>query len=283
MRSDFCILIISHGRPDDIHTIKSLQSAGSVYPYYLVLDDQDKTRHQYIANYGEDKIKVFNKNLIAKQVDHYDNFWNLRTTTHCRNACFDIAKELGYQYFLVLDDDYTSFKLRIDHRLEHPESCPNIRRNIDRIIDLTLNYFIESPFASVCWSQGGDWFGGETNFNKKPKRKAMNSWFCSVDRRFWFISRLNEDVNTYLTLGKRGEVFMTIPFVQLDQMQTQKTKGGMTEAYLEGGTYVKSFYTLLDRPDCTRINLMGRSNKRMHHNISWDNAVPMIIREKHKK
>jgi len=111
----------------------------------------------------------------------------------------------------------------------------------------------------------------------------MNSWFCSTERRFWFISRLNEDVNTYMVLGHEGRVFMTIPFIQLDQMQTQKTKGGMTEAYLDGGTFVKSFYTVLGRPDCTKVSIMGRSNKRLHHSIDWKVAVPMIIDEKYKK
>lgn len=76
---------------------------------------------------------------------------------------------------------------------------------------------------------------------------------------------------------------MTIPFIQLDQKTTQKTQGGMSEAYLAGGTYVKTFYTLLNRPDCTKINLMGRKDLRMHHLINWNAACPVIIDEKYKK
>jgi hypothetical protein len=147
----------------------------------------------------------------------------------------------------------------------------------------TLEYFINSNFTTICYSQGGDWFGGETNFNKKPKRKAMNSFFCSTDRRFNFEGRINEDVNTYITLGGRGKLFMTIPFIQLDQKQTQKTKGGMTETYLQGGTYVKSFFSIITRPDCVKINLMGKTDVRMHHSINWKNCVPVIIDEKYKK
>ena len=282
MMNDFIILIISHGRPNDVITIDTLNNAGNDKPYYIVVDNHDKTINDYKYNYG-DKVKVFNKDLYASKVDHYDNFNNLRTTTHARNACFDIADELGYKYFLVLDDDYTSFKFRINNELNHPESCPNLKKNLGKVFELTLNYFINSNFSSICFSQGGDWFGGAEQFGKAPKRKAMNSWFCSTDRRFWFVSRLNEDVNTYMTLGHEGKVFMTIPFIQLDQMQTQKTKGGMTEAYLDGGTYVKSFYTVLARPDCTKISIMGRSNKRLHHSIDWKVAVPMIIDEKYKK
>lgn len=282
MNNDFCIFIISHGRPDGIETIKTLKLAGSQLPYFIVIDNEDNKAIRYYEKYG-DVVKQFNKKYYASLVDNFDNSGNYRTTTHARNACFDLAKKLGFKYFLVLDDDYTSFKFRINGKLLHPESCPNLTAGIDEIFLSVLKYFINGSFLSVCLSQGGDWFGGETNFNKKPKRKAMNSFFCSTDRRFNFISRLNEDVNTYMYLGHTGNVFLTIPFIQLDQKPTQLSSGGMSEAYINSGTYVKSFYTVMCRPDCTMINKMGRTEKRFHHLIDWASAVPCIIDEKYKK
>lgn len=282
MENKFCIIIISHGRPNDIITLKTLKKAGCTIPVFILIDNTDKCVEEYLSKYKE-KVFIFDKERYAKSVDNFDNFNNYRSTTHARNASFDLAKELGYEYFLVLDDDYTEFKMRINSKLEHPIKRYLIIKNIDKVFLSTLEYYKNSDFTSICYSQGGDWFGGETNFNKKPKRKAMNSFFCSVNRRFEFISRLNEDVNTYMTLGHKGEVFMTIPFIQIDQKSTQATKGGMTESYVNNGTYVKSFYTILTRPDCTKINLMGRTDKRLHHLIDWDNAVPMIIKEKYKK
>lgn len=279
--NDFIIFIISNGRPDNVITVETLKKAGSQIPFYIVIDNDDKSRSLYEEKF--ENILVFDKKKYAQGVDNFDNFNNYRSTTHARNACFDMAELFGYTYFLVLDDDYTSFKLRINENLEHPESCPNLTGGIDDIFKKTLEYYKKCSFTSLCFSQGGDWFGGETQFGKKPKRKAMNSFFCSTERRFSFISRLNEDVNTYMTLGNIGSVFMTIPFVQLDQMQTQSTSGGMTESYIKGGTYTKSFYTVMCRPDCTQITTMGRSQRRLHHVINWKNAVPMIIDEKWKK
>lgn len=281
-RNDFCIIIISHGRPNDVLTLKTLEKAGCTLPTYILIDDQDSKQDEYLKKYPE-QVFIFDKAKYAERVDQFDNFNNLRTTTHARNAAFDLSKDLGYEYFLVLDDDYTSFKFRLNHEREHPKSCPNMTAGIDEVFLSTLEYFRNAPFASICFSQGGDWFGGEQQFNKKPKRKAMNSFFCSINRKFDFFSRLNEDVNTYMELGKKGVVFMTIPFIQLDQKQTQKTAGGMSDAYLAGGTYVKSFYTIMCRPDCTKINLMGRSDLRMHHLINWTAAVPLIVPEKYKK
>lgn len=282
MENNICIFIITHGRPESILTLKTLSEAGSKLPYYLVIDNEDKQEQKYFEKYKE-KVLQFDKKEYALKVDNFDNSGNYRTTTHARNACFDFAEKLGFENFLVLDDDYTEFKFRIKKGLVHPKDRFKIKKDIDKIFMKTMEYYLSSNFASICFSQGGDWFGGETNFNKKPKRKAMNSFFCSTKRRFNFISRLNEDVNTYMQLGHTGNIFLTIPFIQLDQMQTQSNKGGMSEAYLNSGTYTKSFYTVMCRPDCTRINKMGRTNKRFHHLIDWSIAVPCIIDEKYKK
>lgn len=282
MENNFCIFIISHGRPNDIITLKTLNEAGSKLPYYIVIDNEDKTELEYYKNYG-DKVLKFNKKEYSLKIDNFDNSGNLRSTTHARNSCFDFAKQLGYEYFLVLDDDYTSFRFRLNSNIEHSKQGPKILKNIDLILLDVLNYYKNSKFDSICLAQGGDFLGLENNFYRKagPKRKAMNSFFCSTKRIFNFISRLNEDVNTYMSLGHKGQMFLTIPFVQLEQKATQKTKGGMTEAYLDSGTYVKSFYTIMCRPDCTKISLMVGG--RIHHLINWSNAVPVIINENFKK
>ena len=282
MKNNTCIFVISNGRPNNIKTIETLHKSGCTIPVYIVIDNEDKHGQQYIDKYKE-SVRVFDKKAYAKKVDNFDNLENYRSTTHARNACFDICSDLGYQHFIVLDDDYTAFKLRITNELIHPDSCPNLKDGIDQIFLRTMQYYLSTNATSICYSQGGDWFGGETQFNKKVKRKAMNSFFCTLSRRFWFVSRLNEDVNTYMQLGKSGDIFFTIPFVQLDQVQTQKSSGGMSDAYKAGGTYIKSFYTVMCRPDCTVVAQMGRTDRRFHHRIDWSVAVPVIIDEKHQK
>lgn len=282
MENNFVIFIISNSRPNNIITIKTLIEAGLTIPYYIVVDNEDNTINNYIDIY-KDKVIVFDKKKYYNNIDNFNNLGVYRSTTYARNACFDIAKDLQKEYFLVLDDDYTEFKFRINKNLNHPFGFFKIKKNIDNILFDTLNYYIRTDCKSICFSQGGDWFGGEKQFGLPPKRKAMNSFFCSVNRRFDFFSTLNEDVNTYIGLGKTGNVFLTIPFIQLDQMPTQNNKGGMSDAYINSGTYTKSFYTVMLRPDCTKVSLMGRTNKRFHHLIDWSIAVPKIIDKKYKK
>lgn len=286
MIKSFCTFIISHGRPDKVITINALRRGNYSEPLFIVCDNEDKTIDNYRARFGPEKVLVFDKRKYAAMVDNADNFQNRRTTTHARNACFDLAKERGFQYFLVLDDDYTSFSY-ID---KSQKNTTDIRlRNINQVIKAVFNFLdSDDRIDSICFMQSGDTIGVMTNFEKWQeifpfsKRKAMNSFFCKTSRRFWFFSRLNEDVNTYLRLGNTGRLFMTIPQVLLQQVQTQATAGGMSEAYLASGTYVKSFYTVMIGPSYA-VATVTPSMKRLHHKISWNNAVPKIIDEAHKK
>ena len=53
--------------------------------------------------------------------------------------------------------------------------------------------------------------------------------------------------------------------------------------YLEMGTYIKSFYTIMVAPSCAKIVTMGTRHKRIHHAIKWGSAVPVIVDERHRK
>ena len=282
----FCVFIISHGRPDNVVTLRTLNRAGYSGPAFIVCDNEDKTVESYRKNHGSEMVLVFDKPHYASLVDSCDNFQNRRTTTHARNACFDLAKERGFEYFLVLDDDYSDFRYLFNRIGEFKQV--KIGR-MDEVISACFRWMeSDERIASVCFLQGGDIFGGGecTNFKNRifpfQKRKAMNSFFCKTSRRFWFFSRLNEDVNTYLGLGMRGMLFFSIPDLMLQQAQTQTSAGGMSEAYLASGTYVKSFYSVILYPAFAKVT-KPKSMNRLHHKISWNNAVPKILKDEHRK
>jgi len=287
MNKPFCVFIISHGRPDKVVTMRTLKRCGYTGPLFIVCDNEDNTVDQYRKNYGESMVLVFDKPHYASLVDSCDNFQNRRTTTHARNACFDLANERGFEYFLVLDDDYTGFRYVFDSDREYVTN--KYVSKLDYIFCAFINFLsTDERLKAVCFCQGGDLIGGGNSsaFSSQiypfKKRKAMNSFFCKTSRRFWFFSRLNEDVNTYLRYGCTGEVFCTIPDGRLDQAQTQGTSGGMSESYIASGTYVKSFYTVMICPSCAKVTAQ-KAMGRLHHKISWNNAVPKILDDTHKK
>ena len=97
------------------------------------------------------------------------------------------------------------------------------------------------------------------------------------------MTRFNEYVTTYVLQGSRGDLFITIPVVSLFQPDTQKKKKGLTDVYQDMGTYVKSFFSVMYNPSSVKISMMGDNHMRIHHRITWNNAVPKIIDEKYKK
>ena len=200
-----------------------------------------------------------------------------------RNEVYRIAKELGLKYFLVLDDDYTHFQYRINNKGNYHKRG-NIIKDINKVIIKMIEIYEKMPDYVVTLSiaQGGDFIGGKNGSLAKSlevKRKAMNWFICSVNRPIEFMGRINEDTNTYVSFGKIGKVFLTIPYISLEQRITQQNKGGLTDSYLDNGTYMKSFYTILDNPSSVKINKMGSKYRRWHHKILWKYAVPKIISE----
>lgn len=282
INEDFCIFILTHGRPDNVLTYHTLLRMGNTYPIYFIIDNEDKQAEKYYENYGRKNVIMFDKLAISKTFDTGDNFDNRKCIVYARNYCFQAAKDLGYTYFLQLDDDYREIKYRINKIGEHPKEHFTVKNNLNYIFDSFLKYYKSINAVSIAMSQGGDWFGGSSEFGK-PKRKAMNTFFCSIERPFQFVGRINEDVNTYTNYQSKGNLFLTLPFIQIDQLQTQSNVGGMSETYLDSGTYLKSFYTVMYSPNCTKIALMGETDRRLHHKISWNNAVPKIVSEDLKK
>lgn len=277
---DFAVFILTHGRPDRIHTLKTLEKQGYTGDWYLIIDNEDKMADEYYKNYG-DKVIMFDKKAISLTFDTADLSDDRRAIVYARNACFQIAKELGIKYFVEFDDDYTSFNLR------YPKDGKLVARmleNLDDIFEMMLDFLEDTQALTVCLSQGGDHIGGLTGRWKKGLiRKVMNSFFCRTDRPFQFLGRVNEDVNTYTYLGSKGELMLTTTDLMLVQLQTQSNQGGMTDLYLDSGTYLKSFYTVMYMPSAVEIREMGTANRRLHHHVRWNNCVPMILNERYKK
>jgi hypothetical protein len=271
---DFAVFILTHGRPDNVITVKTLQGCGYTGPIYFIVDNEDKTVDQYIKNFGADRVRVFDKKAMADLVDEGNNFDERRTITHARNACFHIAKEIGVRYFVQFDDDYYYFGYR------DSEGAKKIR-DMDKALTSIVDFYKSTQIKTIAFSQGGDHIGGFSGV--KLKRKAMNSFFCSTERPFQFVGAMNEDVNTYTTLGSRGHVFMTFTGIQLDQKDTQSQNSGITEMYLRYGTYCKAFTTVMMHPSGVKASMMNSKKPRIHHSISWKNTTPMILDPKHKK
>lgn len=282
MTDKFAVFILTHGRPDRVKTYETLMRQGYTGEVYIIVDNEDKTLDQYKARFG-DKVIVFDKLAISKTFDTGDNFTDRRAVVYARNACFGIAKDLGVDYFLQLDDDYTSFWYKFSPSLKFQDRRI---KNLDSLFTSILKFYKSANAMCIALGQGGDLIGGGKGNELKKlylKRKAMNTFFCKTSRPFRFVGRVNEDTNTYTSLGNRGSLIFTIFNATIIQLETQKNRGGMADLYLDEGTYRKSFYPVMYSPSFVKIYTMGETHKRLHHKIKWANAVPCIMDEKYRK
>ena len=285
MRDDFVAFILTHGRSSSVITDKTLRKCGYTGRIVYVIDNEDKTADKYYEKYGTDDVVMFDKEAVSNTFDEADNFKDRRAIVYARNVCFRLASEMGYKYFIELDDDYVEFSFTYGRDWSVRQRSI---KQLDKVFEAMIRFYESIPALTVAMAQRGDFVGGKDNDiirGQKLKRKAMNSFICSVDRPFQFVGRINEDVNTYTTLGSRGGLFLQVPFVALNQKQTQSNKGGMTDIYLDQGTYIKTFYTVMMMPSSVKIGMLGNSSssKRIHHSINWNNTVPKIISEKLNK
>ena len=281
-KKEYVVFILSYGRADKVYTYKTLIKQGYTGEIYLICSDDDKNLNEYKKQFQN--VYVFSKDDYINTFDIADNFDDKRVVVYARNAVFDIAKELGYKYFIVLDDDYKTFRYTVDNNYNYLTK-QRLCKDLDFQFNALLKYYKSIKAKTLCIAQDGDFIGGAgcSVFQKKLSRKAMNFFVCSTERRFQFIGRINEDVNTYVHFGSKGDLFLTICELRLNQLQTQQNTGGLTEFYLDGGTYVKSFYTLIFNPSSVKVSLVGTIHPRLHHRINWNNTVPRIIQETYKK
>lgn len=272
------VFILTRKRPFKQKTFKTLKRQHYTGKTYFLLDDTDPTISDYIHEYGEQNVKIFNREKVAEYTDSMDNFTPRTGILYPRQYSYELARDLGIDYFLQLDDDYTSFQYRFPSNgklkgREYPDLDRVFETYYEALDDIQL-------LTCVAFAQGGDLVGGQI---RNPfKRKAMNGIFCKTDRIWKFRGTINEDVNGYITNQQTGSLCMTYLNSMLVQTQTQSASGGMTDIYVDSGTYVKSFYSVIANPAAAKVSVLcdysaNTPRPRFHHNCAQNHYAPKII------
>jgi len=289
LRKDFVLLILSHGRPDRVKTVKALEKSGYTGKWYVVIDDEDSTAQQYRDLYG-DKVLQFCKSEYIAKTDSANPWGDRRGVVFARNAAWSIAERLGIKWHMVFDDDYIDFRFRHDEFGNYITYAP-IHRTLDSVFELMIQFMEATPIKCLAFSQGGDWISGAGQIpdgRRCYRRKVMNSFLCNTDRPFAFRGIINEDVSTYLELGRQGDLFLTLMQIMLTQVQTQTNARGLTDIYKRFGTYIKSFYSVMYAPSCCKVSTLTDWHAhvwmpRFHHLTDWNAACPKIVRQELQK
>lgn len=282
MREDFAVFIITHGRAGNISTLAPLRDGHYSGKLFYLIDNEDDQAEEYKRLYGSENVVIFDKQKSFEETDTMDTTGEKRAIVFARNAIFEVAKKLGLQYFLMLEDDFTGFNFRWE---EETKLAYCDCSDLDTLFESMIDFLNDSGALTVCFAQGGDFIGGKDNPNvhKGLLRKAMNSFFCNVDKPIQFRGTMNEDVTAYTTLGSRRELFFTVTDANIVQKATQSVPGGMSEVYKDNGTYMKSFYSVMSMPSAVKVATIRDKHIRIHHGIDWTCCVPKIMSERWKK
>jgi hypothetical protein len=282
MREDFAVMLLTHGRADNIKTIRALAEGGYTGKIFIVIDDHDKEAEQYKKIYGN-KVRIFCKSEWAQKIDDGDNSGDTRAVVYARAACVDIASKEGIKWIVQLDDDYTAFFYKNDAENRY---CSKKIRKLDAVWTAMIDFAEKANVACLAMSQEGDHIGGpNSSYNKtiRTKRKAMNSMFMRVDNPVSFTGKVNEDATMATMESLRGRLILTLMGLSLSQGVTQQNKGGLTDIYKDQGTYIKSMYSVIYAPACVKVKNMVVGEKRLHHIVDYSRCCPKIISEKHRK
>jgi hypothetical protein len=284
MRDDFAVIILGYGRPNKTKTLRNLAMSGYTGRWYILVGTDDPMLAEYIDMYGDDKILVFDKGETRHLFDKMTNDDEIRSSVWAYNVAQVKARELGIRYLMVLTDDAVNFAYRAWGR-HTPDQKLWYRsftiKQLDAVFEAMVKLMECGQIDCLSMSQGGDHMGGiENPAAKAPvlKRKSMNSFLFDTERDpIEFIGRANEDATTYVREGTLGRIFLTYSALQLTQPNTQTTDGGLTDLYVELGTYNKSFFTVMASPSSVSIGMITSKHKRIHHKINWKHTVPCIL------
>ena len=266
---DYAIFIISHGRPNVQKTYDFLASKNCTQNTFIVCDDLDKTLDEYRRNYG-DRVLVFNKQRYMDVVDVFHNVPNPNHPVYARNAVYDLAIERGFRFFVCLDDDMASVRLRTVKAERGTDYVDEAFQAVFRFMRDAGLYIYGSGGAS-------SFFGG---FTDDLLFRAVNAYFCDTQRRVEFKCHYNEDIITPLAYNRVGKIICSTCHLHFFFQVDGANDGGIEYARTIGERYRYCIGTLIGDPAKAKIKYTPPYRMGT---IRSKNVHPMILSEKWRK
>ena len=281
MTKKFAVFILTHGRPHNQLTVKSLQNAGYTGEWFLVLDDQDDTYAEYEAEWGAERIIVFNKDYFIRNTDTGLHTPVPKFAVFARNAIEFIAKNRGYQSFMMLDDDITRFRVRL------PEGNSlksfQLTNQFNSIIENSVDYMLDCDIACLGLGFCNLYIGGVANFNKENPRQRLCAEAFIRNTSHPIDWRLNmvEDLITSIDAAMNGEVWFQFLPIQCEiKMSEGAVEGGNSDVYRQLGMYKISFMPVITYPSSNAVKL---GKKSWISTTAPDKCIPKIISSRYRK
>lgn len=282
MINDFAVFILTHGRPNNQHTLQALKKAGYTGKIYLVVDDLDKTIDEYKKMYGESVI-VFDKMKYVAIHETGVLKPHINFASFARNAIEDMAKDMELSYFAMVDDDLTKFRFRYEE--DNKLKSLNVK-DMDRVLMHYIDFMEQGNIPTLSLASQFRFIGGINNIapiNSSKWRLALTFYIRSTKTKVVWKSNICEDRITCMLSNREGFVWLQLPFVQLDTKEMHGINdGGNSDTYREITDFYRIFFTEVFVPDCNIAMYWSRNNGWVNKVPDWNTLCPMIISDKYK-
>lgn len=277
MLNNFAIFILSHGRANDMETVKAILNAGYTGKWFVVIDDLDSQQELYKEKYG-DNVIVFDKKLWAEKTDTVTNTGELRSPVFARNAITEIAKEKGLKYYAEFDDDLKTFSFRYN---DNGKLAGKPIKNLDEVIEAMLEFQEASGATSLGFASNGGFIGGtEGHFKQGILRSIHQAYILRTDKQIEFKGLLNEDGIATEFCNSTGRLAFELCAVTQTCPARSTNEGGLNDLYKENDEYIRAFYSIIAFPNNLKI-IQKQGTVTLQRKT--DTAMPKIISERWKK
>lgn len=281
MTKKFAVFILTHGRPHNQLTVKSLQDVGYTGEWYLVVDDQDNTFEEYVKVWGADRVILFNKDYFILNTDTGLHTPVPKFAVFARNAIEYIAKEMGYKTFMMLDDDITKFRIRLP--VGNSLKSFQFTAQFDSIIENSVDYVLNCDIACMGLGFCNLYIGGVENFRKENPRQRLCAEAFIRNTSHPISWRLNmvEDLITSIDAAMSGDVWFQFLPIQCEiKMSEGAVDGGNSDVYRQLGMYRISFMPVIAYPSSNAVRL---GKKTWASTTTPDKCIPKIISSRYRK
>lgn len=244
------IYIISKGRSEVRHTVKTLEEMNVPYKIVIEMDEFD------------DYVKVIPIHKILILPKSYRDRKDQGGSIPARNFVWDHSKSNGDDYHWILDDNINGF-----YRFNR-----NSRTQIKSgVCFMVIENYIEK-YTNVGLA-GMNYFSFCPNISKGRKKIQMNTriYSCILVRNnlpFRWRGVYNEDTDLSLNVLKSGMSTMLFNCFLCNKMETLSMKGGNTDSiYKEDG--MKKKYESLKEQHPELVKPYSNFGKEIHHLVNY--------------
>lgn len=275
MLDNFAVFIISHGRAGQVCTLETLKRCGYGGKWFIVVDDEDDQQEQYFGEYGAENVVVFNKQEYVEKVDTISTSGERKTPLFARNAVHDIAKSKGLDFYALYDDDLTMLRYRFEDKGKLRAKDVQF---LDEIFEEMISFMGVANIDAMAFTNAGGLIGGvQGRWAEGMRRQGAATYILRTDRDYQFIGVYNEDINFSLLLANTGRLVFELTAICFYTPERGLNAGGLSETYNAKNWYYINFHSVVCCPWCCK------TNKKDSLQVSWRNALPMIINERWKK